>query len=170
MSERLKALRQEADELAAREKSLLTDLRRAELERDITAELRKDADQALAAATEDLANTTTHLTAVEQRAANETPGLARRLVELYKLGGGGYVRLLLSVDNVREMGRAYRTVASLAALDRERVRAHQSTLASLREIRAELETGARNRAASAEAEAREGRLGRDAPRSPRRRP
>src|SRR5580765_1314621 len=140
IQERLRALRQEADELAAREKSLLTDLRRAELERDITAELRKDADQALAAATEDLEDTTTHLTAVEQRAADETPGLSRRLVELYKLGGGGYVRLLLSVDNVREMGRAYRTVASLAALDKERVRAHQSTLASLRGIRAELET------------------------------
>lgn len=63
------------------------------------------------------------------------------------------MRLLLSVDNVREMGRAYRTVASLAALDRERVRAHQSTLASLREVRAELDRR-RNRAATAEADAR----------------
>jgi septal ring factor EnvC (AmiA/AmiB activator) len=157
IQERLRALRQEADELAAREKSLLTDLRRAELERDITTELRKDADHALAAATQDLADTTTHLTAVEQRAADETPGLSRRLVELYKLGGGGYVRLLLSVDNVREMGRAYRTVASLAALDKERVRAHQSTLASLRAIRAELETR-RTRAATAEADARKAAL------------
>ena len=153
IQERLRALRQEADQLAAREKSLLTDLRRAELERDITAELRKDADQSLAAATQDLADTTAHLTAVEQRAADETPGLSQRLVELYKLGSGGYVRLLLSVDNVREMGRAYRTVASLAALDKERVRAHQSTLASLREIRAELEKR-RAGAATAEADAR----------------
>ena len=38
IQERLRALRQEADELAAREKSLLTDLRRAELERAHTAE------------------------------------------------------------------------------------------------------------------------------------
>ena len=157
IQERLRALRQEADQLAAREKSLLTDLRRAELERDITAELRKDADQSLAAATQDLADTTAHLTAVEQRAADETPGLSQRLVELYKLGSGGYVRLLLSVDNVREMGRAYRTVASLAALDKERVRAHQSTLAALRGIRAELETR-QNRAATAEADARKAAL------------
>ena len=153
IQERLRALRQEADQLAAREKSLLSDLRRAELERDITAELQKDANRALAAATQDLADTTTHLAAVEQRASDETPGLARRLAELYKLGSGGYVRLLLSVDNVREMGRAYRTVASLAAVDRERVRAHQSTLASLRQIRSELETR-RTRAAGAQAEAR----------------
>src|SRR5262249_4082136 len=150
VNERLKALRREADQLAAQEKSLLADLRRAELERDITAELQKDADRALAAATRDLADTTAQLTAVEQRAAAETPGLGRRLAELYKLGGGGYVRLLLSVDDVREMGRAYRTVSSLAARDKERVRAHQATLASLREVRAELETR-RTRAAAAEA-------------------
>ena len=73
IQERLRALRQEADELAAREKSLLTDLRRAELERDITAELRKNADHALAAATQDLADTTTHLTA-----ASSAPQMRRR--------------------------------------------------------------------------------------------
>ena len=48
------------------------------------------------------------------------------------------------------MGRAYRTVAALAALDRQRVRAHQTTLASLREVRKELEA---RRAAAARLEA-----------------
>ena len=67
------------------------------------------------------------------------PGLAARLREVYKLGNGGYLRMLLSVDDVRDMGRAYRTVAALAALDRQRVRAHQTTVASLREARKELE-------------------------------
>ena len=76
------------------------------------------------------------------------PGLAARLAEVYKLGSGGYLRLLLSVDDLRDMGRAYRTVAALAALDRQRVRAHQTTLASLREARKELEA---RRAASAAA-------------------
>jgi septal ring factor EnvC (AmiA/AmiB activator) len=51
------------------------------------------------------------------------------------------------------MGRAYRTVAALAALDRERVRAHASTVQSLREVRTELEAR-RVRAARLEDDAR----------------
>ena len=78
------------------------------------------------------------------------PGLAARLREVYKLGSGGYLRLLLSVDDARDMGRAYRTVAALAALDRQRVRAHQTTVGSLREARKELEA---RRASSARLEA-----------------
>ena len=53
-------------------------------------------------------------------------------MELYKLGGGGYLRLLLGVDDLRDVGRAYRTVSALAALDRERARAHESTLSRSR--------------------------------------
>src|SRR5215831_9419374 len=130
VNERIQALRKEADDLATREKSLLVDLRRLELERDIRTEIQKDAEASLAAATQDLADTTAHLDALERRQASELPGLEQRLVQLYKLGSGGYLRLLLSVEDVREMGRAYRTVASLAALDRERVRAHASTVQS----------------------------------------
>jgi septal ring factor EnvC (AmiA/AmiB activator) len=153
VNERLRALRQEADALAAREKTLLVELRRLELERDIQVELQHDADAALADATTELADTTTHLQALEQRQEAELPGLRNRLVELYKLGSGGYLRLLLSVDDVRDLGRAYRTVAALAALDRQRVRAHESTVRSLRDVTAELEAR-RQRAAAAEAEAR----------------
>jgi septal ring factor EnvC (AmiA/AmiB activator) len=154
VNERLRALRAEADDLAAREKSLLLELRRLELERDIRVELQRDADAALADATSELADTTAHLQALEQRQADEVPGLRNRLAELYKLGSGGYLRLLLSVDDVRDLGRAYRTVAALAALDRQRVRAHESTVASLRQVSTDLETR-RQRAAAAEAEARQ---------------
>jgi septal ring factor EnvC (AmiA/AmiB activator) len=153
VSERIQALRKEADDLATREKSLLVELRRLELERDIRAEIQKDAQSSLSAATQDLADTTAHLDALERRQATEIPGLEQRLVQLYKLGSGGYLRLLLSVEDVREMGRAYRTVAALAALDRERVRAHTSTVQSLRDVRAELETR-RARAAKLESDAR----------------
>lgn len=153
VNDRIQALRKEADDLASTEKSLLVDLRRLELERDIRTEIQKDAESALAAATRDLTDTTAHLDALERRQATELPGLEQRLVQLYKLGSGGYLRLLLSVEDVREMGRAYRTVASLAALDRERVRAHASTVQSLRDVRAELEAR-RARAAKLEGDAR----------------
>jgi septal ring factor EnvC (AmiA/AmiB activator) len=152
-SERLRALREEADTLATREKSLLVDLRRLEVERDIRAELQRDRAAALAAANEELAATAIELESLEARQASEIPGLGTRLAELYKLGGGGYLRLLFSVDDVRDMGRAYRTVAGLAALDRARVRAHASTVASLRQTRADLRAR-RERAAALEAQAR----------------
>jgi septal ring factor EnvC (AmiA/AmiB activator) len=156
-ADRLRALREEADSLATREKSLLVDLRRLEVERDIKIETQREAEKALTAATNELNATVAQLESLEQRQASEIPGLASRLAELYKLGSGGYVRLLFSVDDVREMGRAYRAVASLAARDRERVRAHASTLESLRKGKADLQAR-RERAAALQADARRAAL------------
>ena len=153
-ADRMRALREEAEALATREKSLLVDLRRLEIDRDIRLQSQRDAEKALAAANEDLSATVTQLESIEQRQASEIPGLATRLAELYKLGSGGYVRLLFSVDDVREMGRAYRAVASMAARDREQVRAHAATLQSLRQAKADLQTR-RERAAALETEARQ---------------
>jgi septal ring factor EnvC (AmiA/AmiB activator) len=152
-ADRLRTLREEAEGLAKREKSLLIDLRRLELERDIRLQEQRDTEKTLATANEELSATMTQLEALEQRQAAQVPGLAARLAELYKLGSGGYVRMLFSVDDVREMGRAYRAVASLAARDRERIRAHASTLESLRKAKADLRSR-RERSAKAEADAR----------------
>ncbi len=138
-SERLRALHAEAEQLLSSEKTLLVELRRLEVERDIRLEEQRDAEAALRAVSDELAATTTHLAGLEQTEARESPALAARLAEVYKLGRGGYLRLLLSVDDVRDMGRAYRTVAALAGRDRQRVRAHRSTLASLEQVRKDLE-------------------------------
>jgi len=159
-SDRLRALHAEAEQLLASEKTLLVELRRLEVERDIRLEEQRDSEAELRAVTEELATTTTHLASLEQTEASESPALAARLAEVYKLGRGGYLRMLLNVNDVRDMGRAYRTVTALAALDRQRVRAHQSTLASLGQVRKDLEakraTAARlqrsARAASVEAQ------------------
>ena len=139
--------------MLAAEKTLLVELRRLEVERDIRLEEQHEAEAGLAAASAELAATTGHLESLERVQSAQVPGLAARLREVYKLGNGGYLRLLLSVDDVRDMGRAYRTVAALAALDRQRVRAHQTTVASLREARAELE-GKRKASATLESSAR----------------
>jgi len=149
-SDRLRALQAEAEQLLAAEKTLLVELRRLEVEHDIRLEERRDAQAGLATATADLAAITAHLEALDRAQAAQIPGLATRLAEVYKLGSGGYLRLLLGVDDVRDMGRAYRTVAALASLDRQRVRAHQTTLVSLREARKDLEA---RRAAAARLEA-----------------
>jgi septal ring factor EnvC (AmiA/AmiB activator) len=60
------------------------------------------------------------------------PGLAARLVEISKLGHGGYVRLLFGVEGVRAAGRAYRTVAVLAHQDRVRASTYRASVTELR--------------------------------------
>ena len=150
IAERLEVLRREADALNAREKTVLVQLRRLQVDRDIRLTEQRQADASLAAASRELADATADLDALEQREAAEEPALGRRLADVYKLGSGGYLHLLLSVDHAEDVGRAYRTVAALAAMDRERVRAHQSTLASLKKIRADL-ASKRTRDADAQA-------------------
>jgi septal ring factor EnvC (AmiA/AmiB activator) len=76
------------------------------------------------------------------------------MVELYKLGNGGYLRLLLNLDDLRSMGRAYRFVSGLQGMDRRRVAEHQRTLDELRKAQASLE---RKRAEASQAQAVVGR-------------
>ena len=137
-AERLRALQEEADSLLARERTLLTDLRRLEVDRAMAAERLSQIETETTNLEQELADTARHRELLEQARAAEAPILRNRLVELYKLGGGGYLRLLLGVDDLRDVGRAYRTVSALAALDRERARAHESTLKSLAQVEADL--------------------------------
>lgn len=137
--ERLRALRAEADQLLVQERTLLVELRRLEVERQIQSERLRQLDRDRAALETELSDTTRLIDSLEQRRAAQLPALRARLIELYKLGRGGYVRLLFDAEDARDLGRAMRTVTALAALDRERVRAHQSTLDSLERARTTLE-------------------------------
>jgi septal ring factor EnvC (AmiA/AmiB activator) len=73
----------------------------------------------------------------------QRPDVDARLVELYKMGHAGYWRLLLEVDNLRDLGRAYRTAAALGRIDRDRIDEHRRTLAALATERAQLDARAR---------------------------
>ena len=137
--ERLRALRAEARSLLAQERTLLVELRRLAVERSLKAEELRQIDADAARLETELAETTRHMTLLHNARNEQTPALRARLREVYKLGSGGYVRMLLGLDHPRDLGRALRTVSAMAAQDRERVRAHQSTLASLAEARRALE-------------------------------
>lgn len=149
-SERVRALQREADQLLTEERTVLGDLRRLEVARALRAQEieQLQAEQAVVAG--ELADTTRHIAALDRTRLEQAPALRARLVELYKLGAGGYARLLLGVDDVRRIARAYRTVSALASSDRERARAHGSTLASLTQARAGLERRQRELASLAE--------------------
>ncbi|MBI3401386.1 MAG: peptidoglycan DD-metalloendopeptidase family protein [Acidobacteria bacterium] len=137
--DRLQALQREADRLAAEERTLLGDLRKLEIDRQIKAEQYSRVDSEVQTIQADLAEATRQMTALEQSELAERPELRGRFVEIYKLGQARYMHLLLSAPDLARIGQAARTVAVLAKLDRERVANHQRTLAALKTIRAGLE-------------------------------
>jgi septal ring factor EnvC (AmiA/AmiB activator) len=150
-SERIRALQREADELAARERSVLADLEQLERERQLQLTELKDLDRQVALTEADVEATDRRIAELETTAETERPAIEARLVDLYKLGRAGYLRLLLSVEDFRALGRAYRMVSALARLDRLRVDAHRETLEALRAARGEL-TERRERAVGLQAE------------------
>jgi len=151
---RIKALQREADSLASRERTLLEDLRKLEVERDLRAEEFNASTLELQRIERELDDTAIRIAGLERAAESQLPDLAARMVELYKVGNGGYLRMLMSVEDLRDMGRAYRFVSGLEGLDRRRVAEHQRTLASLRKALASLESRRSQAAAAQEAVAR----------------
>lgn len=134
-AERLRSLHEEAERLTSQEKTLLGELRKLEVDRQIKSEeLRQAEADALKVATE-LAALDRQIASLEEQARNDIPDLRARLVTLYKLGGGRYVRLLLSTTDVRRFGQASRLVVELADQDKRRIAGHQRRLEELNESR-----------------------------------
>ena len=143
VAERLQGLKQEAAALTNQEQNLLNELRKLELERQIkSGELMAIATD-LTTSQEQLTAATTRAESLRQAADQQRPEVQDRLVRVYKMGSAGYWRLLLDVDDLQSMGRAYRTAAAMTRLDRERLHQHQATLVSLEGERRTLEARTR---------------------------
>jgi septal ring factor EnvC (AmiA/AmiB activator) len=147
-ADRLQTLQREADALASTERTLLGDLRRLEIDREIKTTELKQADEQVATVQAELSATAAKSAALESEAAAERPELRARLVEVYKLGQARYLRLLLATPDLRRIGQATRVVAAMAKLDRDRVAAHTRTLAELQITRTALEARSREAVAS----------------------
>jgi murein hydrolase activator len=132
VNERMLALQREADRLALEARTLLGDMRRLEIQRDLAAGRLVEAQAAVAQASVDLGRVNERLQALEQQRVASLPDLKRRFVEMYKHGRGGYAQMLASVRNLREFGRATRAVASLAHINQQRIEQHRRTVAALR--------------------------------------
>ena len=159
-TERLQALHREADRLASEERTLLGDLRTLELDRQIKAEEFQQLDAQAVTAAPELATVDEEVRRLEQEELAERPALESRLVALYKLGGARYLRLMLSLSDVRQVGQASRMVASLARRDHDRIIVHQRRFGELASSRAALEERGRRltalRAGAAKARAAAG--------------
>jgi septal ring factor EnvC (AmiA/AmiB activator) len=138
-TERIQALQQEADTLASQERSVLGDLRKLEIDRQVqTEELRQIVADSTQVASE-LAANTQRMHDLERQESSGRPELRNRLVDIYKLGQGRYLRLLLSTTDVRQVGQAARTLSVLAKLDHDRIVSRQRTLDELKRTRLTLE-------------------------------
>jgi septal ring factor EnvC (AmiA/AmiB activator) len=138
-TDRLQARQPDAARLASEERTLLGDLRRLEIEREIKAGELKQVDADAAKVQADLDATAAQMETLRSSELAERPELRARLVEVYKLGRARYLRLLLSTPDLRRIGQATRTVGVLGKLDRDRVLSHQHTLAELKSTRTTLE-------------------------------
>lgn len=141
-AQRLSALQKEADSLAVQERTLLVELRKLEVDRQIRV-------AELARIERERADTEARLRAAEARAADlarsaeaQLPDIESRLVQLYKLGRAGYWRLLLNAEDLQALGRAYRTASTLTAMDRARVDEYYATLDALARERKALQARA----------------------------
>jgi septal ring factor EnvC (AmiA/AmiB activator) len=133
---RIRALQSEADTLAGTARTLLTELRALEVERDLRT---IEAHRAEAAATEvqrDVRNIDVRLVVLEKERVAQLPQLEAQLVKLYKRGTLGYARVLFGAGDVRQLGRASRVVAAMVGQDKRRLEDHQRTIATLQAERA----------------------------------
>ena len=135
-ADRLQALHDEADRLATQERTLLGDVRRLELEREIRATELTEAREQVRAASEELASLDLQVKSISEQSKAALPDLRARIVTLYKLGRGQYARLLLSASDLRQLGQAVRIVSVLAEQDRLRMAQHQQRLTDLNAVRA----------------------------------
>jgi septal ring factor EnvC (AmiA/AmiB activator) len=138
-SDRIRALQREADQLAVQSRSVFNDLRKLELDRAIALQRVAEADAQVVAVTADRDNAAARVKRLEAARVAGTPGVAERLVSIYKRGRGGYARLLLASDDPRAFGRLTRGVAAIVRLDRVRLDAHRRTLEAERVALQDLE-------------------------------
>lgn len=160
VNDRIRALQAEADRLAGQARTLLGDLRKLEIERELQIARVRDAQAAIAQGQAAMEHGAQRLASLNEERVAQLPDLQTQLVDIYKRGRAGYATLLFGSSGVREFGRATRAVAALMRLNQQRVAEHRRILAALQQEQAMLEEELRARQGR-EAEARQARAAAD---------
>jgi septal ring factor EnvC (AmiA/AmiB activator) len=145
--------REKAKEAGRREVTLAKELER--LDQDLAQRTRslQDLEAKLRGSSQRLAKLSQDIGATDRRLTRSKDLLRQRLRAIYKQGRFGYVRMLLSADDLAAAGRRLKYLAAVAAQDRRLIDTYSTSLTSLSEKRAELE---RYKAEVADAKARAG--------------
>ena len=123
----MRALEREASSLASQSRTLIGEVRKLEVERDLRVEQARQAEDAASAARLELAEVRRKLEALEAQRLEGLPELQAQFVDLYKRGRRGELALLLSANGLREFARATprgRGPGIPAAAYRQRSRTH----------------------------------------------
>lgn len=153
----MRALQREAERLATQTRTLVGEVRKLEIERELRREQARQAEAAVAAGKLDLERTSARIAMLEQQKVSGLPDVKSQLVDLYKRGRARNVQLILGSNDVREFARASRAVAALASREERLIAEHRKTLDALRTERNALEIKLRDLRA-AEASARQARV------------
>jgi septal ring factor EnvC (AmiA/AmiB activator) len=135
-ADRAAVLELEAERLAREARTILGDLRKLEVERRVQEERARQAAVAVAAASRALEQSTARLNAVEASRTTQLPAVKARLVDLYKRGRAGNLRLILGTTSIRDFAWSTRAVASMAATSRARLDEYARLAETAREERA----------------------------------
>lgn len=160
VGDRLRGLQREAEQLAREARTLVGDLRRLEVERDLRRAEAAQAAQAAAAMRDALAAATGRLAALQVQRQAEAPDLTAQLVDIYKHGRAGYVEALIGARDLREFARAARSLAALRAIAQRRLSQHRRLLDDMARERAQIEQTA-GELATRDAAARQASLAAD---------
>jgi murein hydrolase activator len=144
VADRIRALQRESERLAGEARTLVGDLRKLEIERDLKTEQAKQATSQSAEAEQALRQTTDRLASLELQRLAQLPDMKQQLVDVYKRGRSGYARLIFSARDVREFARAARAISSLATINQKRTADHRRTLEALQRERASFAQRARD--------------------------
>jgi septal ring factor EnvC (AmiA/AmiB activator) len=160
LDDRLRALQRENEQLAREATTLVGELRKLEIQRDLRVEEWMRAEAAAADAQAAVVQAGERLATLELQRTTQLPDLRAQLVDVYKRGRSGYARLIFGADDLRDFARTTRAVAALASINERRIADHRRTLQDLTAQRAALEQSAAQLRAR-EAEARTARAAAD---------
>lgn len=138
IQQRLQELRGEAEQLARQSRTLLTELRQLEVERQLRAAELEARTAAVTDAEAAIAALEAEQIALGEAIARERPLVRARAVELYKRGRASDLRRLVDAASAREAMRAWRQMAAASARDQQRFAAHRAAAARLAAARTEL--------------------------------
>src|SRR4029078_6157920 len=101
ITDRIRALQREADRLTGEARTLVGDLRKLEIERDLKGEQAKQSAAEAATAQDEVRETTKRVAGLELPRLTQLPDMKQHLVDVYKRGRSGYAQMLFDAQDLR---------------------------------------------------------------------
>jgi septal ring factor EnvC (AmiA/AmiB activator) len=140
IQERLRLLKAESAGLLNQQRTLLVELRRLDIDRQLKATQIEETESTIGGLEVSLADKQQRIAQTEAALSAAKPAIRDRILRVYKMGRLGYTRLLLDMDDARTFRRTARVVSLLARRDRAQLDRHSALINTLRTERVRLST------------------------------